>query len=235
MYQVVKRDGKIVDFNIKKIADAVRKAFDATGTEYNDDIIDFLALKVSADYQPKIKDGKVAVEDIQDSVETVLSRGGYETVAKAYILYRKNREKLRNAKSTYLDYADTVNKYVNASDWRVKENSTVTYSVGGLILSNSGAITANYWLSEVYDEEIANAHRNCDMHIHDLSMLTGYCAGWSLRQLIKDGLGGVPGIRELAMTIPQNSPAAASWRFSRPRPCPSPVRRRRLPHRSGPW
>lgn len=193
MYQVVKRDGKIVDFNIKKIADAVRKAFDATGTEYNDDIIDFLALKVSADYQPKIKDGKVAVEDIQDSVETVLSRGGYETVAKAYILYRKNREKLRNAKSTYLDYADTVNKYVNASDWRVKENSTVTYSVGGLILSNSGAITANYWLSEVYDEEIANAHRNCDMHIHDLSMLTGYCAGWSLRQLIKDGLGGVPG------------------------------------------
>jgi anaerobic ribonucleoside-triphosphate reductase len=193
MYQVVKRDGKVVDFDIKKIAAAIRKAFDATKTEYNDDIIDFLALKVSADYQAKIKDGKVAVEDIQDSVETVLSRGGYETVAKAYILYRKNREKLRNAKSTYLDYADTVNKYVNASDWRVKENSTVTYSVGGLILSNSGAITANYWLSEVYDEEIANAHRNCDMHIHDLSMLTGYCAGWSLRQLIKDGLGGVPG------------------------------------------
>jgi anaerobic ribonucleoside-triphosphate reductase len=193
MYQVVKRDGKVVDFDIKKIAAAIRKAFDATSTDYNDDIIDFLALKVSADYQPKIKDGKVAVEDIQDSVETVLSRGGYETVAKAYILYRKNREKLRNAKSTYLDYADTVNKYVNASDWRVKENSTVTYSVGGLILSNSGAITANYWLSEVYDEEIANAHRSCDMHIHDLSMLTGYCAGWSLRQLIKEGLGGVPG------------------------------------------
>lgn len=193
MYEVVKRDGKIVDFDIRKIAAAVKKAFDATKTEYNDDIIDFLALKVSADYQTKIKDGRVAVEDIQDSVETVLSRAGYETVAKAYILYRKNREKLRNAKSTYLDYADTVNKYVNASDWRVKENSTVTYSVGGLILSNSGAITANYWLSEVYDEEIANAHRNCDMHIHDLSMLTGYCAGWSLRQLIKDGLGGVQG------------------------------------------
>ena len=193
MYEVVKRDGKIVDFDIRKIAAAVKKAFDATKTEYNDDIIDFLALKVSADYQTKIKDGRVAVEDIQDSVETVLSRAGYETVAKAYILYRKNREKLRNAKSTYLDYADTVNKYVNASDWRVKENSTVTYSVGGLILSNSGAITANYWLSEVYDEEIANAHRNCDMHIHDLSMLTGYCAGWSLRQLIKEGLGGVQG------------------------------------------
>ena len=132
------------------------------------------------------------MEDVQDSVEAVLSRAGYESVAKAYILYRKNREKLRNAKSSYLDYADTVNSYLSELDWRVKENSTVTYSVGGLILSNSGAITANYWLSEVYDEEIAKAHRNCDIHIHDLSMLTGYCAGWSLKQLIKEGLGGVP-------------------------------------------
>ena len=192
MYEVVKRDGKIVDFNINKIADAIKKAFDATKTEYNDSVIDFLALKVSADFLPKIHDGKVAVEDIQDSVEAVLSRGGYENVAKAYILYRKQREKLRNMKSTYLDYKDTVNKYLHVEDWRVKENSTVTYSVGGLILSNSGAITANYWLSEVYDEEIANAHRNCDIHLHDLSMLTGYCAGWSLKQLIKEGLG-IPG------------------------------------------
>ncbi|MDO5002147.1 MAG: ATP cone domain-containing protein, partial [Eubacteriales bacterium] len=150
MYQVIKRDGKVVDFNISKIADAMKKAFEATGTEYNDDIIDFMALKVSADYLPKIKDGKIAVEDIQDSVEAVLSRGGYEAVAKAYILYRKQREKLRNARSTYLDYKDTVDKYLRIEDWRVKENSTVTYSVGGLILSNSGAITANYWLSEVY-------------------------------------------------------------------------------------
>ena len=192
MYQVVKRDGKIVDFDIVKIADAIKKAFDATGTEYNDSVIDFLALKVSADFLPKIKDGKIAVEDIQDSVEAVLSRGGYETVAKSYILYRKQREKLRNTKSTYLDYKETVDKYLNIEDWRVKENSTVTYSVGGLILSNSGAITANYWLSEVYDQEIADAHRNCDLHLHDLSMLTGYCAGWSLRQLIKQGLG-IPG------------------------------------------
>ena len=192
MYQVMKRDGKVVDFDIKKIADAIKKAFDATGTEYNDSVIDFLAIKVSADFLPKIKDGKVAVEDIQDSVEAVLSRGGYEQVAKAYILYRKQREKMRNMKSTYLDYKDTVNKYLDVADWRVKENSTVTYSVGGLILSNSGAITANYWLSEVYDEEIANAHRNCDIHLHDLSMLTGYCAGWSLKQLIQQGLG-IPG------------------------------------------
>ncbi len=110
MYEVVKRDGQVVDFNIGKIADAIKKAFEATKTEYNGDIIDFLALKVSADFLPKIKDGKIAVEDIQDSVEAVLSRGGYENVAKAYILYRKQREKLRNMKSTYLDYKDTVNK-----------------------------------------------------------------------------------------------------------------------------
>jgi len=192
MYQVVKRDGKVVDFQIDKIAEAIKKAFEATQTDYNDSVIDFLALKVSADFLPKIKDGNIAVEDIQDSVEAVLSRGGYETVAKAYILYRKQREKLRNMKSTYLDYKETVNSYVNILDWRVKENSTVTYSVGGLILSNSGAITANYWLSEIYDEEISNAHRNCDIHLHDLSMLTGYCAGWSLKQLIQQGLG-IPG------------------------------------------
>ena len=190
--QVTKRDGKVVEFDISKIADAVKKAFAATDTEYNDTVIDFLALKVTADFQSKIQNGKIAVEDIQDSVETVLSKAGYENVAKAYILYRKNREKLRNARSTYLDYKETVEKYMNVEDWRVKENSTVTYSVGGLILSNSGAITANYWLSEVYDEEIANAHRNCELHLHDLSMLTGYCAGWSLKQLIQEGLG-IPG------------------------------------------
>ena len=193
MYQIIKRDGKIVEFDISKIASAMRKAFEATNTEYTDNIIDFLALKVTADFLPKIKDGYVAVEDVQDSVESVLIQGGYDAVAKAYILYRKHREKLRNLKTTYLDYKETVNNYVNVLDWRVKENSTVTYSVGGLILSNSGAITANYWLSEIYDPEISDAHRNCDIHIHDLSMLTGYCAGWSLKQLIKEGLGGVPG------------------------------------------
>ena len=193
MYQVTKRDGKVVDFDITKIADAIKLAFEATETDFNDSVIDFLALKVSAEFLPKVRDGLVAVEDIQDSVEAVLSKGGYEAVAKAYILYRKQREKLRNTRNTLLDYKETVDKYLKISDWRVKENSTVTYSVGGLILSNSGAITANYWLSEVYDQEIADAHRNCDIHLHDLSMLTGYCAGWSLRQLIQEGLGGVPG------------------------------------------
>ena len=193
MYKIIKRDGKVVYFEMSKIANAIRKAFVATGTEFNDDIIDFLALKVTADFQPKIKDSKIAVEDIQDSVESVLSKAGYETVAKAYILYRKQHEKLRDTENTFLDYKKTVDQYLKIDDWRVKENSTVTYSLGGLILSNSGAITANYWLSEVYDQEIGDAHRNCDIHIHDLSMLSGYCAGWSLRQLIEEGLGGVEG------------------------------------------
>ena len=193
MYQVIKRDGKVSGFDIIKIADAIKKAFEACEKQYNDNIIDFLALKVTANFEPKISNNLVAVEDVQDSVESVLVQAGYADVAKAYILYRKQREKIRNMKSTILDYKDLVDSYVKVTDWRVKENSTVTYSVGGLILSNSGAITANYWLSEIYDEEVANAHRSGDIHIHDLSMLTGYCAGWSLKQLIKEGLGGVPG------------------------------------------
>ncbi|MBQ8943490.1 MAG: ribonucleoside triphosphate reductase, partial [Clostridia bacterium] len=192
MYQVLKRDGKIAEFDISKIVEAITKAFDAEDKQYNPSTIDFLALKVTSNFEPKIKDDLIAVEDIQDSVEYVLVQAGFDDVAKAYILYRKQREKIRNMKSTILDYKDIVNSYVNITDWRVKENSTVTYSVGGLILSNSGAITANYWLSEIYDDEIANAHRRADIHIHDLSMLTGYCAGWSLRQLIQEGLGGVP-------------------------------------------
>ena len=193
MYRVLKRDGKIVEFDISKISGAITQAFEAQEKQYVPSVIDFLSLKVTADFEDKIKDDLIAVEDIQDSVESVLIKAGYDDVAKAYILYRRQREKLRSLKSTVLDYKDLVDSYVKVSDWRVKENSTVTYSVGGLILSNSGAITANYWLSEVYDEEVANAHRNGDIHIHDLSMLTGYCAGWSLRQLIEEGLGGVPG------------------------------------------
>lgn len=193
MYRVVKRDGKAVDFNLSKISDAITKAFDACEMQYHPDVIDFLSLKVTADFESKVSDGQVTVEQIQDSVESVLIRAGYDDVAKAYILYRKQRERFRNLSDTLLDYRQVVDNYLKIADWRVKENSTVTYSVGGLILSNSGSITANYWLSEVYDEEIGNAHRNADLHIHDLSMLTGYCAGWSLKQLIQEGLGGVPG------------------------------------------
>ncbi len=193
MFRVIKRDGSEVELNLEKISGAIVKAFDATQVQYNQAIVDLLTLRVTADMQGKVKEGKVQVEEIQDSVEKVLEQAGYAEAAKAFILYRKQREKMRNMKSTILDYKEVVNSYVKSEDWRVKENSTVTYSVGGLILSNSGAITANYWLSEIYDDEIAEAHRNADIHIHDLSMLTGYCAGWSLKQLIKEGLGGITG------------------------------------------
>jgi len=193
MYRVAKRDGKIVDLDLSKISTAIMQAFDACEKQYHPDIIDFLVLKVTSEFEPKVENDTVSVENIQDSVESVLIKAGYDEVAKAYILYRKQREKLRNLGTTLLDYKAIVDNYLKINDWRVKENSTVTYSVGGLILSNSGAITANYWLSEVYDEEIGEAHRNADLHIHDLSMLTGYCAGWSLKQLIQEGLGGVPG------------------------------------------
>jgi anaerobic ribonucleoside-triphosphate reductase len=193
MFQVIKRDGSKAAFCLDKISGAIIKAFNATQMQFDQDMIDLLVLRVTADFQSKIKDGSVHVEDIQDSVEKVLEQAGYTETAKAFILYRKHREKMRNMKSTILDYKEVVDSYVKVEDWRVKENSTVTYSVGGLILSNSGAVTANYWLSEIYDEEIANAHRNADIHIHDLSMLTGYCAGWSLKQLIREGLGGIPG------------------------------------------
>lgn len=193
MYQVIKRDGKISEFDIAKISNAIQKAFDAVERQYHPSIIDMLALRVTSDFEPKIRHDRIQVEDIQDSVESILIQSGYGDVAKCYILYRKQREKIRNMKSTILDYKELVDSYVKATDWRVKENSTVTYSVGGLILNNSGAITANYWLSEIYDEEIGNAHKSGDMHIHDLSMLTGYCAGWSLKQLIQEGLGGVGG------------------------------------------
>lgn len=193
MYRVIKRDGSTADFNLAKIGTAIAKAFESQDKQYHQDTIDFLALKVTANFEPKIENGLITVEDIQDSVEAVLIQSGYADVAKSYILYRRQHEKLRNMKSTILDYKDVVDSYVKISDWRVKENSTVTYSVGGLILSNSGAVTANYWLSEIYDDEIANAHRHADIHIHDLSMLTGYCAGWSLKQLIQEGLGGITG------------------------------------------
>ncbi len=193
MLNVVKRNATVAEFDLNKIKDAIMKAFVATDMQYTNDIIDLLALRVTADFQDKIKENQIHIETVQDSVERILEQAGYTEAAKAYILYRKQREKLRTMKSTILDYKEVVNSYVKVEDWRVKENSTVTYSVGGLILSNSGAVTANYWLSEIYDEEIAEAHRNADIHIHDLSMLTGYCAGWSLKQLIKEGLGGITG------------------------------------------
>lgn len=193
MYKVIKRDGSVAEFDIAKISGAIAKAFGALNKPWDPNDIDFLALKVTADFEDKIKDDLISVEAIQDSAEQVLIQSGYSDVAKAYIIYRREREKLRNLKSTILDYKETVNNYVHEKTLRMRENATASYSVGGLILSNSGAITANYWLSEIYDTEISAAHRSGEMHLHDLTMLTGYCAGWSLEQLIKEGLGGVMG------------------------------------------
>ncbi len=193
MYKVKKRDGQIVEFDIQRIANAITQAFKSVNRQYDQSQINMICLQVTSEFESKIKDGIIGVEDIQDAVEKVLSNAGFSDVAKHYILYRKNHEKLREIKNTYLDYKKLVDSYVKNLDWRVKENSTVTYSIGGLILSNSGAITANYWLSEIYDDEIAQMHRNADFHLHDLSMLSGYCAGWSLKQLLLEGLGGVPG------------------------------------------
>ena len=190
--KIRKRDGRLVDYDISKIENAIAKAMMSLG---DGEIKDCKKMaKITELYlTEKFQDGIPTVEDIQDIVEAVLMKNGYEDVAKAYIIYRRDHEKIRNINNTFLDYKQTVDKYLKLADWRVKENSTVTYSVGGLILSNSGAITANYWLSDVYDKEIEQAHKNADIHIHDLSMLTGYCAGWSLKQLILEGLGGVPG------------------------------------------
>ena len=193
MLQVQKRSGDFVPFDLKKIESAIGKAFAAEHKEVTPDVLELLALRVTSNFSNKVKNEIVTVEDIQDSVEVVLIQTGFVDVAKSYMDYRTKRAAIRQVKSTTLDFKNVVDSYLKVADWRVKENSTVTYSVGGLILSNSGAVTANYWLSEVYDKEIADAHKNADIHIHDLSMLTGYCAGWSLKQLIKEGLGGVTG------------------------------------------
>ncbi|MBP5301540.1 MAG: ribonucleoside triphosphate reductase [Bacilli bacterium] len=195
MMEVIKRDNKtIVPFEINKIKIAIIKAFEAIKRPYDINIITDIALKATSNF--KIQDNKISVEQIQDAVEISLIQSGYIDVAKIYMSYREKHANLREIainNKPLLNYADTIDKYLNNENWRVKENSTVVYSVGGLILYNSGVITANYWLTQIYDKEISEAHKNADIHLHDLGMLTGYCAGWSLRQLIKEGLGGVQG------------------------------------------
>ena len=191
---VMKRNGSLVPYDGTKIEAAISKAFQATKIPLPQRY-DFnrLMMNIAADMEQKIKENTVGIEDIQDSVEKVLSESGYYAVAKAYIIYRIQHQNIREVASSIIDYSNLVNGYLDRLDWRVKENSTVSYTLGGLILSNSGAVTANYWLNNIYDNEIADAHKNCLMHIHDLSMLSAYCAGWSLRQLLKEGIRGVAG------------------------------------------
>lgn len=191
--KVIKRDGAVVDFNAAKIYQAIEKAFIEGKQEYSEETLNQIVTKVEDSCAKIAKNDIIGVEEIQNSVEEILKEGNYPYIGQLYSNYRKQREKIRNLKSHSINYEKLISDYININDWRVKENSTVTYSLGGLILSNSGAVTANYWLSNIYDEEIGNAHRNADIHIHDLSMLSGYCAGWSLKQLIKEGLGGVNG------------------------------------------
>lgn len=191
MISVEKRDGKIVKLDIQKIYNAIEKAFQSIPLDSDTSILDFLVLKVTADFQSKVKDGIISVEDIQDSVERVLSQAGYSQVCKAYILYRKQRENIRQLKKSSDQYMSIIDSYLNDGDWRNTENSMDSYSIGGLIFSNSGALISQYWLSQVYDDEICKAHSQGDIHIHDLDMLTADCAGWSLEQIIQRGLIGV--------------------------------------------
>ena len=191
MISVEKRDGKIVKLDIQKIYNAIEKAFQSIPLDSDTSILDFLVLKVTADFQSKVKDGIISVEDIQDSVERVLSQAGYSQVCKAYILYRKQRENIRQLKKSSDQYMSIIDSYLNDGDWRNTENSMDSYSIGGLIFSNSGALISQYWLSQVYDDEICKAHSQGDIHIHDMDMLTADCAGWSLEQIIQRGLIGV--------------------------------------------
>ena len=193
---VVKRSGEIEAYNRKKIEKAINKAITAVEGSPNDEKAAFLTDKV----EEKLKNIMAsryahsipAIEEIQDVVELVLIEQKEASLAKAYILYRAKREAVRDAESLMLNINSTMDGYLSQSDWRVKENANVNFSLGGLILHNSGTITANYWLKNIYTPAIAEAHITAAFHIHDLSMFSGYCAGWSLRQLIHEGLGGVP-------------------------------------------
>lgn len=193
--QIVKRDGSLEKYDRYKIAGAISKALQASGEDASSETVDFLTKKTEeklADFMKgRHPNSAPALEEIQDIVETVFIEEKKVKTAKAYILYRAKHEAMRDVKKLMLDINGTMDGYLLQSDWRVNENANVNFSLGGLILHNSGAVTANYWLKNIYTEEIADAHRHADFHIHDLSMFSGYCAGWSLRQLIQLGLGGV--------------------------------------------
>jgi len=194
--KVIKRDGSVENYDKKKITQAIGKAVEAVQKKPNqpraEELADIVEQRLSVFLEDRHKNSAPAIEEIQDIVETVLIEQNEVDLAKSYILYRARHEAMRDTRKLMLDINDTMDGYLSQSDWRVNENANVNFSLGGLILHNSGTITANYWLKNVYPEEIGDAHRNADIHIHDLSMFSGYCAGWSLRQLIEEGLGGVP-------------------------------------------
>ncbi|MCH5150440.1 MAG: ribonucleoside triphosphate reductase [Spirochaetales bacterium] len=193
---IIKRDGQLEIYSRKKLINAIAGAAKAVGIQ-DENLVERLATlteeKIRAMMNKRHPDSAPALEEVQDCVEAVLIEDRQVELAKAYILYRAKHQNIRNTKELMLNINETMDGYLRQSDWRVNENANVNYSLGGLILHNSGSITANYWLKNIYPEEVANAHINADFHIHDLSMFSGYCAGWSLRQLIEEGLGGVEG------------------------------------------
>lgn len=192
IYKVRKRNGTIVSFDRTKIENALKKAIEGVGgTDFSrllsitNQIIVRIEEKVGSATLPDI-------EMIQDTVEEVLIKEGHDTLAKAYIIYRAKRAGARADQAVVVEVGKTMDDYLQNIDWRINENANIGYSIGGLILKNSEKITANYWLSHIYPTEVGNMHRNGDVHIHDLGMFTGYCAGWSLRQLLEEGFNGVP-------------------------------------------
>ncbi len=193
--QVIKRNGALEKYNRWKIAAAISKAVVAVRGKEDKELVETLTDRVEERLIRFMKDrhpnSAPAIEEIQDIVETILIESGEVSIAKAYIIYRARHEVIRDTRKLMLDINETMGGYLSQSDWRVNENANVNFSLGGLILHNSGTITANYWLKNIYSPGIAEAHINADFHIHDLSMFSGYCAGWSLRQLILEGLGGV--------------------------------------------
>ncbi|MCP5452850.1 MAG: ribonucleoside triphosphate reductase [Spirochaetaceae bacterium] len=193
---VAKRSGSVERYDRSRIESAIEKAFKAVKGVADKDLVQRIAADVESRLAMLLSgrhpNSIPAIEEIQDLVETALIDAKEAQVARAYILYRAKREAVRDAQRLMLDINTTMDGYLAQVDWRVKENANVNYSLGGLVLHNSGTVTANYWLKNIYPEEIAEAHREADFHIHDLSMFSGYCAGWSLRQLINEGLGGVP-------------------------------------------
>lgn len=191
LYKVQKRNGSIVDFELGKIHEAIRKAAEAVGK--NDiAIVDTLTKEVEVELEAKYAAAIPSVEEIQDVVEDVLIRYDYAEMAKAYILYREKRREAREDKNVVVEVEKTIKEYLEKVDWRVAENANQGYSLGGLILNTAGNVVANYWLSHIYPKAVGEAHRNGDYHIHDLSMFSGYCAGWSLRVLLEEGFNGVP-------------------------------------------
>lgn len=194
--RIVKRDGEIIGYDRYKIASAISRAFEAAlgvaDPQKVEKLTSAVEKKLISFMSTRHPNSAPAIEEIQDIVESCLIEEGEIKTAKNYILYRAQHEAMRDTQKLMLNINSTMDGYLNQSDWRVNENANVNFSLGGLILHNSGTITANYWLKNIYPQAISEAHSNADFHIHDLSMFSGYCAGWSLRQLIQEGLGGVP-------------------------------------------